>query len=451
MSDYHVKALSEALRRVADSSIPVTVADHAGKQAGAMAVLLQQAVLTEVPEFSRSRNPDLLPQLVRHGTDLIEEILRLLRGGRLSRFEFVHEHARLRAEQHFPMAATLHAYRSGHKVLSRWLRESALSVVSPAADAQLAIAAIADFAMEYTDGISTAFAGTYSSHSLLLADVAGDRRSQLLQILLAGQDEADPGTARILRDVGFLEARQFFCVALARSVDPIEMLDASRARRLADSIEKLFADSQIRRVIDIHDKRVTMVFADLRRISGWTAERSSLSGRVGATLMLVGNAALIGLSNDFPSTSHVPAAYKEAATALELASVSQRVVRFAEIPLRRLLLHFALQEFGRVLPAWVSTFMAADDKASGALVGTLRAYASVDMNILKSAQLLCLHPNTVYARLQRIHEITGLQPRSFDGLADLLVVCDCKHRGAVGASEAMDRLSRSDTPRLPDS
>jgi hypothetical protein len=449
MSDYHTKALSEALRRVAASPVLAALADHAAQQAGSVAALLQQAVLTEVPEFSQSRNPDLLPQLARHGTDHIEEILRLLRGGRLGGLEFVHEHARRRAEQHFPMAATLHAYRSGHKVLSRWLRESALSVVSPAADARLAIATIADFAMEYTDAISTAFAGTYSSHSLLLADVAGDQRSQLLQILLAGQDEADPGTARILRDAGFLEERQFFCVALARSVDPMEMLDAARARRLADAVERLFAESPVRRVIDVRDNKVAMVFADPRRSSGWTAERSSLSGRTSATLMMVGNAALVGISNDVPSTSHVPAAYREAVTALELASVSERVVRFADIPLRRLLLHFARQDFGRVVPAWAGAFIAADDKANGALVGTLRAYASVDMNILKSAELLRLHPNTVYARLQRILEITGLQARSFDGLADLLVVCDFVHRGVVGTSGSIDRTPGSGSPRSP--
>ena len=433
MSDYHANALNDALRRVASSPILAAAIDRVANNAAAISAQLQQAVLAEVPEFSRSRNPDLLPELARHGREHIDTIVRLLRGGGLGRFDFVHEHARRRAEQRFPLEATLHAYRSGHKVLSRWLRESALMVASSAEDAQRAIAAVVDFAIEYTDAISTAFAGTYSSHSLLLADVAGDQRSQLLQILLDGHDEADVRAARILRDAGFLDERQSFCVALARSVDPTEMLNASRARRLADSIEQILAEMAVRRVIDIHTNKVTMVFAAVRRDSGWTAPRSSLAKRIGAVLSFVGNAALIGVSNDVPSTSHIPTGLREAAAALELASVSQRVVQFSEIPLQRLLLHFAAEDFRRVLPAWTNEFYAADDNARGALAATLRAYASFDMNVLKAAQALGVHPNTVYARLQRIFDISGLQARSFDALNDLLIVCDCNRHGAAGA------------------
>ena len=429
MSDYHANALSDALRRVAGSPSLPAAAERIQGNASAIATQLQQAILTEVPQFSKSRNPDLLPELARHGKEHVTEVVRLLNGGGLGRFDFIHEHARRRAEQRFPLEATLHAYRSGHKVLSRWLRESALAVAATAEEGQRAVAAIADFAMEYTDAISTAFAGTYSSHSLLLANVAGDQRSELLRILLDGHDEADLRAARILRAAGFLEERQSFCVALARSVDPTEMLNASRARRLADSIEQIVADLGVRRLIDVHQNKVIVVFAGVHRDSGWTAPRSSLAKRMKAALSFVGNAALIGLSNDVPSTSHIPTAYREAASALELASVTQRVLQFSDIPLQRLLLHFAAENFHRVLPAWANDFYAADDNANGALAATLRAYANFDMNILKAAQALNVHPNTVYARLQRIFDISGLQARSFNALNDLLIVCDCHPRG----------------------
>ncbi len=431
MSEYHANALNEALRRAATNPALAEVVQRVAHDAAAIAMQLQQAVLADVPEFSKSRNPDLLPELAQHSQAHLHEIVRLLSGNELGHFEFVHEHARRRAEQRFPLEATLHAYRSAHKVLSRWLRESALTIAMPALEAQRAIAAVTDFAMEYTDAISTSFAGTYSSHSLLLADVAGDQRSQLLQILLDGHDEADIRAERILRDAGFLDERQSFCVALARAVDPTEMLNASRARRLADAIEHFVAELTVRRIIDVHASKVTVVIAGVRRDSGWTAPRRSLAERLTAALSLVGNAALIGISNDVPSTSHIPNAYREAAAALELASVTQRVVQFSDIPLQRLLLHFAAEDFQRKLPAWAAEFYAADDHAHGALVATLRAYARVDMNVLQAAQVLGLHPNTVYARLQRVFEISGLQARSFHALTDLLIVCDCKRRSAV--------------------
>jgi len=112
------------------------------------------------------------------------------------------------------------------------------------------------------------------------------------------------------------------------------------------------------------------------------------------------------------------------------------VVQFSEIPLQRLLLHFAAEDFRRVLPAWTSEFYDADDNAGGALVATLRAYASVDMNVLQAAQVLGVHPNTVYSRLQRICDISGLQARSYSALTDLLIVCNCNRHSAVGVADA---------------
>jgi PucR C-terminal helix-turn-helix domain/GGDEF-like domain len=436
MLDYHAQALEETLRRVASSSVSVTAIAKIAKSAAAAAATLLQAILLEVPAFSRSRNPDLLPELAQHGGENVDEIVRLLRGGGPGRFEFVCSHARRRAEQRFPLEATLHAYRCGHKVLSRWLRDSTLSVVSPGPEAQSAIAAIADFAMEYVDAISTTFATTYAAHSLLLAEVAGDQRSELLRILLDGHDEADLRAARILREAGFLRERQLFCVALAHSVDPTEMLNASRARRMVDSIEQVVADLSSRRVIDLYNNKVTMVFGAVSRDSGWTAPRSSLAKEIQTALSRVGNAALIGVSNDVPATSHIPGAHREAAIALELSSVSRRVLQFSEIPLRKLLLHFAAQDFHRVLPAWANDFHQADEKADGALVATLRVYADVDMNIVKAAQSLGIHPNTVYARLQRIFEITQLQATSFHALNDLLAVSDCVRHDARSGTDS---------------
>jgi hypothetical protein len=441
MTAYLTDGLDDALRRVAECQIPAASVDRLAEGAAAIAEQLQAAVIAAVPEFSRSRNPDLPPETARHGRDHVEEILRLLRGGIPGRLEFVHEHAERRAQQLFPLAATLHAYRSGHKVLAAWLRAWALTAASSAADSQRAIAAIADFAMEYTDVISTTFAAAYSARALLLADVAGDERSQLLRILLAGHDEADLRTGRILRDAGFLDERQSFCVALACSVDPTEMLDAARARRLSEAIEKIVAELPVRRIIDIHANRVTMVVAAVRRDSGWTAPRSSLVKRMAEALSFVGNAAVIGISNEVPSTAHVPTAHREAAVALELAGVARRVVQFAQIPLQRLLLHFATEELCRVMPGWTNEFHEADARAKGALAATLRAYAGADMNVLKAAQTLGVHPNTLYARFQRILEISGLQARSFDALCDLLTVCDCGRQGAVESRRS--RLSSS--------
>ncbi|HEY4342137.1 MAG TPA: helix-turn-helix domain-containing protein [Steroidobacteraceae bacterium] len=426
MSDYHARALGDALGRLAGRPFLAATIRRVQDNAEAIAGELRDAVLQDVPQFSASMNPDLLPESAHHGTEHVLELLRLLRGGVVGDFQFVRVHARRRAEQRFPLEATLHAYRSGHKVLSRWLRELPLHGMSSPKGTQQDVAAMVDFTMEYTDAISTTFASTYSAHILLLANVAGDERARLLEDLLEGRDEADPHIERMMRDAGFPNRRQMFCVALARSVDPSEMLNAARARRLAEAIDQTMADSAPHRLIDVRANKVTMVFSGVRRVSGWTAPHSSLAQRVSEALHFVGNAALIGVSSDVPSTSHLPIAYREAASALELADVTQRVVLFSQVSLQRLLLHFAGQEFRRALPAWAKDFYAEDERARGVLIATARAYAGADMNVLQAAQTLGVHPNTLYARFQRILDITGLQPRNFGALATLLVVADCK-------------------------
>jgi sugar diacid utilization regulator len=58
-------------------------------------------------------------------------------------------------------------------------------------------------------------------------------------------------------------------------------------------------------------------------------------------------------------------------------------------------------------------------------VATLRAYADADMNVLKTAGSLRIHPNTIYARMRRIRELTGLEPLQYHALTEMLLAVDC--------------------------
>ncbi len=435
MRNYHTNALNEALQRLSDGPFLPAAVRHMTDSSTAINAEFNETVLAEIPAFTESRNPNVLPDLAEHGRQQTSEILRLLGGGPVDDFEFVREYARRRAEQHFPLEATLHAYRCGHKVFARWVREATLAAVSSSEDARQVVAAVADFTMEYTDAISTIAASVYVSQTRLLADVAGDQRAELITILLDGHDESDGRVAKILRDAGYLDGRQSFCVALAQPVDPVEMLNPARARRLADSIDKVLQGSAARRLIDLRHNKVIIVCSDVCRISGWTVPHIDLAKRLTSELAMVGTAALIGISNDAPSTSQIPTAHRQAQLALELADVTHRVTQFSEIPMRRLILHLAGEEFQRVLPAWTSEFFRADDKGGGALVATLRAYADEDMNVLQAAEKLKVHPNTIYSRLQKILDITGLEARSYHALTKLLIVADRRQLSPVGTPE----------------
>ena len=89
-------------------------------------------------------------------------------------------------------------------------------------------------------------------------------------------------------------------------------------------------------------------------------------------------------------------------------------------------MHNAGDEIASALPQWTDAFLSANDKSRGALVATLRAYADADMNILKTARQLDVHPNTIYARMQRIEDLTGLDAQQYHALTELLLAVDCR-------------------------
>jgi NAD(P)-dependent dehydrogenase (short-subunit alcohol dehydrogenase family) len=384
---------------------------------------LREAVLAEVPAFSTSGNPEILPTLAHHGQEHIEEIRRLLDGGELGDFSFVKAHAQQRAGQRFPLEAVLHAYRCGHRTLSHWLRDAAVSARPPSIED--AVSAVADFAIEYTNAISTIMAAEYVSHTRLLAEAEGDRRTELLNILLSGYDESDARATRLLKRAGYLEQRQSYCVVVAQAINPAEMELPERAQRIVDAISDAVATTPIRMLVGVRNYVVTAVLSDVRRQSGWTAPQTKLAERLQHLLLSLGPAVLVGLSTDQPSTSFLPRALHEAAIALDYASVARRVVPFAGLPIRSLMLHSGGEYVRSVAPGWAAAIMAADAASKGALIATLRTLADTDLNVQAAGRQLGVHPNTVYARIVRIRDITGLDGQRHHDLVELLLAADC--------------------------
>ena len=383
---------------------------------------LRQAVLAEVPAFTDSGNPDVVPELERHLDAHVREACRLLGGGLPGDLAFIREHAEQRAAQKFPLDALLQSYRVLHKTLSNWIRDAALEVADESAQLRRVVAAVTDFVIEYTGGAGTLLTSEYVHHTRRLAEAEADRRSALLDTLLDGYDESDQVAAGLLRRAGYLQQRQSYCVALARSVDPREMENAPRAGRMANAVGEALDPVGVRSLVGIRDNHVVVILSAVRRASGWTAPRSSVAERVYPALRRVGPAALIGLSNDAPSTSHIPRAAVEARLALDLASVSNRVSRYSDISLRQMLVTQARAGTATPGPAWAQKLRTADRR--GALAATLRTYADCNMNAQKTAQVLGIHPNTVYSRMQKIERLTGLNALRFHALSELLLALD---------------------------
>ncbi len=420
--DNRLASTLDALRRL---GIVPRVASELDGEADAIERELCDSVAEQIPAFSASGNPDILPEQTAHHVRHMQEIRRLAGGHRVGDFDFVQDHARRRASQKFPLEATLHAYRWSHKILSRWIRDAALAVAPADAQVRRVVAAAADFAFEYTDAISTLATAEYVAQTRRLAEAEGDRRTELLNVLLSGYDESDGRVARLLLQSGYLRQRQTYCVAVAQPVDPAEMQNRARARRLANALDDSVRLGGVRSIVGIRANLVAAVFSATRRQSGGTAPQSAHAERLAPELLKLGPAALIGVSSDVPSTSHIPRALEQATLALECANVADRVMQYTEIPMQRMMLRHARDELRAALPAWATALHGADDKMRGALSSTLHAYADTNMNVLQAAKRLKLHPNTIYARMNKIEDLTGKNALTYHGLTELLLAVDC--------------------------
>lgn len=419
---------SEALGLSLAALVRTGIVPRAGrllaKSAAEAALTLRDAILAEEPAFRASGNPELLPEVGRHVQAQIAELTRLFGGGAPGDLTFVRELSRALAEQHFPLEAFLHSYRLGHRVLARWLRDAALAAKPERIDA--AISAVADFAIAYTEAISSIATSEYVAHTRRIAEAAGDLKTELLSILIAGYDESDQRVAQVLKRAGYLEQRQTYCVLVAQSAQPAEMESRARAERIIAALADAIAPTPIRLLAGLRNNLVVAVLSDKRRQSGWTAPQADLAVRLLPRLEILGPAVLVGLSSDHPSTAFIPKALAEANIALGLASVGKRVVRFSDLPLRDLLIHHGGTAVQAVLPVWAGALAHADKTSDGVLVETLRAVADADMNVQAAARRLGRHPNTIYARLARIRDLTGLDGQRYHELTELLLAADCR-------------------------
>jgi len=190
--------LNAAIVRLRSCGVVPAVAAALAPDAANMVAELRKIVVNEVPAFTESANPDLLPELKEHLAALVDEVIRLLRDTGPPDLGFVEAHAERRAEQKFPLDALLQAYRCTHRMLATRIRDAALETADDTAHVRRVVADVTDFTIEFAGAIGTRVTSHYVAHTRLLAEAEGDRRTTLLSTLLDGYDESDAKAARLL-------------------------------------------------------------------------------------------------------------------------------------------------------------------------------------------------------------------------------------------------------------
>jgi sugar diacid utilization regulator len=116
----------------------------------------------------------------------------------------------------------------------------------------------------------------------------------------------------------------------------------------------------------------------------------------------------------------LPQAYQEAERAVEFTGAKRPIMHFADIDLLEFLVRRPDAAARRLIPPWAGRLVDADTGKSGELSRTILQFADCNFNVKRTARRLDLHTNTVYFRLNRIRELTGIDPRSYSGLSLLL-------------------------------
>jgi len=388
-----------------------------------LAAALYRVVTSDVVEYSDSRNPDVMPALKEHIDRHVDAIGRLLALQRDVPLGFLTTYARHCAAQKFPLDAVLRAYRSMNRRLADALRDAAIAAAADATALRQVVAASAAFVIEYMSAAGSRVTSDYVEETRRIAEGDGDRRSELLNLLIDGYDEADARAAALLRRSGYLEQRQTYCVAVITARQAVEMEDPARVARIEAAVDDALSDAPLRALCGVRDDRVVVVVSATARQSGYTRPHTVASKLALTPLRTLGNAVFVGLSSDVPSTAHIPRALAEATRALEFANISRRVVEASEIPFFDMMVHLARAHARPVLPEWAEALAAADRR--GKLAATLEAFADNDMNIAKTAIALGVHANTVRARFERIAEVSGRTPASWRGLTEMLFALRC--------------------------
>jgi hypothetical protein len=321
---------------------------------------------------------------------------------------FVRAHGIRRARAGVPLIAVLQAYRTGHKSFWSAMCDMINRFCVNTEDGLRVTMLLSDYGIEYVDLISATVTDAYLSEETQLA-LQRTRLSvavvdDLLQGRLPSSDEA-LALCR-LQNVGGAAP---MAVLVARLTPQGGPFSAQLRAALARAIEQALPQSAFGGLVELRQDEVVAVISGER-----PAARAAQAIRESGAVALGGPHLRIGIGLDVNHVASLPRSHSEARTAIALLGGERPVAYLGEAGVDTYLLHVADETAHRLAPPWVGEI--ADDVHWR----TLRAFADASLNVKACANILKVHNNTIYHRLNRIRKLTGIDPRTYTGLNHLL-------------------------------
>jgi sugar diacid utilization regulator len=403
----------------------LSVADQIEAEAAALGAAMAAAVFREVPIYRDHQTDDLQRTVVKHSVDHVYAVVRTIRTWSLPTAEelaFVRTQGALRATQQLPLNALLHTYRLGHRTV--WERLVQLAGGDGRDSVLDAVVALTSLTLGYTDLISSALAEGYLEQQRLLVLERDRDRRDLLENLLHGDVNMRSETLRLAATFDLLPNSELL-VAVLCSANGWLAASSEVLTRAAETVRRQLSTAIAQPLVVIRQHEVVAVLPIGR---GRPKALAQLIRAAHAELSQRGERWAAGVSTLSAGLAEVRRGYEEARQALEWVRDQSAVAALLELRVSDYLLERADATSQRMVPS------AADDSnkrlaADRALVETLLAYADADMAVRPTAERICVHPNTVTYRLDKIRQLVGRDPTRFSDLVELLTwtrLCGCR-------------------------
>jgi hypothetical protein len=387
----------------------------------------------ENPQFERATTKQFREEAVGHCDTILQTMLAIATGRAAALgpdpFGFVQMHAVRRARQQFPLAGLLNAYRLAHKGYWEVMRNSVANAIVPESEKTDCLMVLSEFLLEFFDRISGIMTDAYIAEEKRLIARSTRAHVALIEDLLRGRQPGDLETQALSERCGMHSGSPIAVVIgrISHSGNG-QFHGAANLERLSDFFHRALSPLAFGRLIDIRQDEVLAIVtagADTakRVLAGFGAIAAKLNaGR--------NDLARIGISLDATEISALPGALQEAERAVEFTQADRPILHFADIDLMEFLVRRPDAAARRLIPDWAVRFVDADSGKSGELTRTINEFADCNFNVKRTARHLDLHTNTVYFRLNRIRELTGIDPRSYAGLSLLLTTVRMLNAGA---------------------
>ena len=355
-------------------------AERQEAEADRISAAIFERLRSEIPAYGAIQDPELIRDVQAVSAAIVTIWLRAIKTGEIDDEELapIRQGARRRVRQGVDLPSVLKAYRVAIRVM--W-RELLLSPEWQSPELAPLLAVLAEWALDFTDAMTTEVDTAYLDEQRRLAGEAELRRSSLLELVLAGRPEE--ARLELMPDL-----RRLHVVVVAEVSDelPMERLDQVGVVLERHAQAKLWT---------VRRKAVVAVLrrgpAEKREVTMQLLEDLVASERM---------VTRIGLGGDAAGPDSTPLSYAEAHDALRIGSAlfgdSRRVHDFT-----------ALGHYGIALKEplaagrWANSVLA--ERAAGLKkswsLPTLESYLVQRGNLKLVARELGVHINTVKYRL----------------------------------------------------